>query len=227
MRGHTVVVGLGRTGLAIVETLKSFGEKVVVIESNSSRAEECAENFPGVAVVTGDAKEEEILELASIRSAERLLVNTSSDSENMFIVVTARELNPDLFISCRVTRPENEEKLRRAGADLTYLPESISGRSVAIAVLKPELASFFREILLSETAPYMLEIVPVGGRSPVRGRTLSSFFNEEVFGLLLALVRGKKLLINPPRRTVVEAGDRLIVLGSLEQIENLRSTVSS
>ncbi len=226
MRGHTIVVGVDRTGLALTETLRNMGEKVVAVETDDAKVEEFRKLFPGLSVVEGDAKEEETLELAGIRSARRVIVNTSSDSENMFIVVTARELNPRLEIFSRITRPENEEKLRKAGADATYLPESISGKSVAIAVLKPEIAEFIGEVLLSETAPYMIETVEIVERSPVCGRSIGSFFSGEVFGLLLALVRNSRIIVNPPRGTAVEAGDRLIVLGSLEQIENLMSAVS-
>ncbi|EDP74785.1 potassium channel protein [Hydrogenivirga sp. 128-5-R1-1] len=227
MRDHTVVVGLGRTGLAIAETLQSFGERIVVIESDEERIKHFKEVFPHVPVIEGDAKEEEVLELAKVREARRLLVNTSSDSENMFIVVTARSMNPDIFISSRAVKPENEEKLRKAGANHTYTPESMSGRSIAISVIKPDVSSFIADVLLSEKAPFMLDSVEVPEGSPVSGRTLGEFYNEEVFGTLLAVVREGHFIINPPRKTKLLAGDRLIVLGSLEQIENLLSTVGS
>lgn len=225
MKGHTIVVGLGRTGLAIAETLKSFGENIVVIEPDSERVKHFRTLFPRVPVIEGDAKEEEVLRLAKIESAKRLLVNTSSDSENMFIVVTARGMNPNLFISSRVVKAENEEKLRKAGSDHTYMPESMSGRSIAISVIKPEVSKFIADVLLSEKAPYMIESVQIPEGSPVAGRSLGEFYNDEVFGSLLAIVKEGKFIINPPRKTKLSAGDRLIVLGSLEQVENLLSTV--
>ncbi len=227
IRGHTIVIGLGRTGVAIAETLISLGEKVVAIDTDPERIESFKGRFPGVPVIEGDAKDEGILELAKIREAKRLFVNTSSDSENVFIVVTARGMNPDLFISSRVVDVENEPKLKRAGADQTFVPESFSGRSVALSILKPEVSRFLTEVLLSEESPYTIEEVEVGESSPIRGRSLRDFFNEEVFGILLAIVREGKLIVSPQRDTKVEVGDKLIVLGSLEQVENLISAVES
>ncbi len=129
VKGHTVVVGLGRTGVAIAETLRNLGEVVVAIEPDQNRTKAFSERYPDVPVIVGDAKEEEALELAKIREARRLVVNTSSDSENMFIIVTAKGINPELFVSSRVVKSENEEKLRKAGADQTFMPESFSGRN--------------------------------------------------------------------------------------------------
>ncbi|WP_457600665.1 potassium channel family protein [Hydrogenivirga sp.] len=227
MKGHTIVVGLGRTGTAIAETLQHLGEDIVVIEPDEERVKSFREEFPHVPVIEGDAKEEKVLELAKIREARRLLVNTSSDSENMFIVVTARGMNPNLFISSRVVKPENEEKLRKAGSNHTYMPESMSGRSIAISVIKPEISEFIADVLLSEESPYMIESVEVRENSPVVGRSLGEFYNDEVFGSLLAIVREGTFIINPPRSTKLLPGDRLLVLGSLEQVENLLSAVGT
>lgn len=227
VKGHTVVIGLGRTGVAVAETLVDLGEKVVAVESDPQRISAFKEKFPNVPVIEGDAKDENVLELAKIREAKRLFVNTSSDSENVFIIVTARGMNPDLFISSRVVKAENEPKIRRAGADQTFIPESFSGRSIALSILKPEVSEFLTEVLLSEESPYTIETVEVKENSPVRGRSLKEFFNEEVFGILLALVKKGRMIVSPPKDTKLEAGDRLIVLGSLEQVENLLSTVGT
>ncbi len=224
-KGHTIVVGLGRTGMAIAETLKKFGEDIVAIEADPEKARVFREMYPRVPVIEGDAKEESTLNLARVKEAKRLLVNTSSDSENMFIVVTARGLNPELFISTRVIKPRNEEKLLKAGANQTFNPETMSGRSIAISVLKPDVSSFLAEVLTSEESPYMFESVEIHTSSPFIGRKIKDFFNEDIFGNLLAIVRGKDLIVNPPKETVVKEGDRLLVLGSLEQIENLMSTL--
>jgi voltage-gated potassium channel len=202
-----------------------LGEDIVVIETNEDRIKSFRERFPDIPLIEGDAKEEEVLNLAKIKEAKRLLVNTSSDSENMFIVVTARSLNPKIFISSRVVKPENEEKLRRAGSDHTYMPESMSGRSVAISILKPDISKFIGDVLLAEKTPFLMESLEVGPNSPVVGRRIGEFFNEEVFGILLAVLRGEELIVNPPKKTELRAGDRLIVLGSLEQIENLLSSI--
>ncbi len=226
LKDHTVVVGLNRVSFSTIETLKSLGEKVIAVEKNRKKIEEFKKLFPAVDTVEGDAKEEEILELAALKYAKRILINTSSDSENMFITVTARQLNPKIFICSRVVKPENEIKLKKAGADTTFLPEVLSGRSVALSLLKPEIAEFIREVLLSENTPYLLESVEVSKKSSLNGRMLKDFYNEEIFGLLLAIVKEGRVFLNPKKSMTIKEGDKLIVLGNLEQIENLTSALT-
>ncbi len=227
IKDHTIVVGLGRTGFAITEALKSLGERVVVIEADRERIRKFREEFQDVPVIEGDAKEEKLLRLAGIERAKRLLVNTSSDSENMFIVVTAKSIKPDLFISCRVTDPKNEEKFKKAGANLTYVPEIMSGRSVAISVIKPELTRFIGDVLLSEDTPYLLDTIRIEEGSPALGREIGEVFKEEVFGVLLAVMRDGRFIVSPPKSMKLEAGDVLIILGSVEQIENALSSLTT
>lgn len=225
--GHTILIGLDRSSFAMVETLQSFGESVVVIETDEEKIKVFKELFPHVPTIKGSPKREETLERAGIRGAKRLLVNTPSDEDNAIITATARTMNPSIFISSRVIKPESEGKLREAGANQTYSLEDMSGRAVVLSAVKPDISRFISEILLSENTPYMIDSFEIGGRSPVVGRRLEEFYNAEVFGILLAVVKGNRLLVNPPRRTELVVGDRLIVLGSLEQIENLLSTIGA
>ncbi|RLJ70894.1 voltage-gated potassium channel [Hydrogenivirga caldilitoris] len=225
--GHTILIGLDRSSFAMVETLQSFGESVVAIETDEEKIKVFKEFFPHVPIIKGSPKGEEILERAGIRGAKRLLVNTPSDEDNAIITAIARTMNPSIFISSRVIKRESEGKLREAGANQTYSLEDMSGRAAVLSTVKPDISRFISEILLSENTPYMIDSFEIGKHSPVVGRRLEEFYNAEVFGILLAVVKGNRLLVNPPRRTELLVGDRLIVLGSLEQIENLLSTIGA
>ena len=117
LKNHTIVCGLGRNGRQVVSKLKAYGVQVVVLELNEERANRYREELVGVLVLIGDATNDEILEKANIEHANSLVAALASDTDNLFVVISARQLNPKLIIGARANTESTEKKLLAAGAN--------------------------------------------------------------------------------------------------------------
>ncbi|HCP09645.1 MAG: TrkA-N domain protein, partial [Thermodesulfobacterium sp. 37_54] len=144
LRGHYIICGYGRMGRIIAKELKANGKEVVVIEKNLDPKEE------GYLFVIGDATKDEILKEAGIEKAKGLVSVLSSDSDNLYVVLSARALNPDLFIIARAAEESARKKLKMAGANKVVCPYHIGGLRMAHSLLKPNVVDFWEFITSSE-----------------------------------------------------------------------------
>ncbi|MEO2065064.1 MAG: potassium channel family protein, partial [Desulfurobacteriaceae bacterium] len=131
LKNHTIVCGLGRTGQAAVKELSREKIPFVVIEKNEERIEEAKEKYPNLIYIHGDATQDETLIKAGVKSAANMIVATADDADNLFITLSAKNLNPRLRIVTRANREENVIKLKRAGATEVILPNVIGGLRMA------------------------------------------------------------------------------------------------
>ncbi|MBI3947715.1 MAG: potassium channel protein [Armatimonadetes bacterium] len=222
MKGHYIVCGHGRMGQQITARLRREGDPFVVIEDNP-------EQIPlleklGYAFIVGAAADDHVLLAAGVQRARGLVAVGPTDADNIFVTLSARGLNPDVYIVARSVKVEDEEKLRRAGADKVLSPYITGGRRMAVALLRPTVADFLDVVMHSEGLQFELEEVRVGAGSRLAGRSLT---DAGVLGPSGPTVMGLKrrtgeIQAGPPGTYIIQPGDTLIVLGTEEQIEAVR-----
>ncbi len=224
LQDHYIICGFGRIGEIIARQLKERGIPVVIIENkpeNLSRLEEA-----GYYVVAGDATREEVLQEAGIDRARGLVSVVSSDADNVYIVLTARSLQPGLYIVARAEESGAEKKLLRAGADRVESPYEMGGRKMAHAILRPTVTTFM-ELAMTEGVEWSMEEVRVGEGSALAGVALKdSGIRQKLDLILVALKRADgEMLFNPTLETPILAGDTLIALGLRHNLEALEKMV--
>ena len=226
LKDHYVLCGYGRVGRQVAEELAEEGVSFVVIERDNTVAEECAER--GYLELLGDALEDEVLEAANVRRAKALITALDSDAANVFITLSARQMNPDLFIVSRSDSDESAAKLEIAGADRTLSPHSVGGRRLASIATRPSVVDFLDVISRgNRETDFRLEEFSVDKNSPLAERNIGEV---DVFGRsgarILALIReDRKFTTNPTAEDRISSGDVLILLGTPEQIERLQDLV--
>ena len=144
LRRHAVICGVGRMGTILARELRKSGKPFVVIERDERRLQDAEEQ--GYLVVNGDATEEHVLEQAGIRHASVLATVLSEDATNVFVTITAREMNPDVMIIARGENPRTEKKLLGCGADKVVLPTAIGATRVAQLIIRPTAENMLEEI---------------------------------------------------------------------------------
>jgi voltage-gated potassium channel len=221
MRDHVVICGYGRVGQNAVRALLDSGETIVVIE----RDERLAEHFSHaeIPVIIGDATQDDTLRQAGIASAKGMIVSAGDDSVNLFIVLSARTLNPDLYIVARSVNSENEIKMRRAGANRVVSPYQLGGRYMANVLIRPHVTEFIGMVTLDSGIELWMEELKIGTDSSLAGHTVVEADLRRRTGVtLVALLRQSKgTTLMPDQNTQLEVGDELIVLGTREQLAKL------
>lgn len=221
MSGHNVVAGLGRVGLVVCEEFEAAGRPFVVIDSDEAALARAKEN--GWAWVQGDATEEATLREAGIERARSLTTALDSDAANVFVTLTARGLSADLFVVARATTPSAESKLRRSGADRVITPTEIGGRRMAAMVMKPMVVDFLDVVTHGHGSELKLEQIELSDGDPYVGRTLEDSHIRSSTGSYVLAIHGADGSdnANPVGSTTMQAGDRLVVLGTEEQLRAL------
>ena len=227
LKNHTIVCGIGRTGLAAVKEL--YKEKVpfVVVEKSEEKIEEAREKYPNLIYIHGDATQDETLIKAGIKSASNLIVATADDADNLFITLSAKNLNPRIRIVTRANREENVIKLKRAGATEVILPNVIGGLRMASLAVRPSVVSFLDIVTHHGEIDLRLEEVEVPKGSPFHGKLLKELDIPKKTGVIVIGIRREdgSFILNPTSSTMVLEGDRLIIIGTKEQAEKLRKLV--
>jgi len=224
LHDHCIICGYGRTGQEVLRQLRRAGVSCVVIDMDGERLAPLGEM--DVPYLVGDAASEEVLLAAGIKRARGLLATASPDAQNVFIVLTARGLNPDLFIAARSVREEDETKLRRAGADRVVSVHLLGGRRLAAAVLRPAVLDFLDLVMHGEEVEFVLEEFRINEVCTLCGLTLREAQLRERYGVT---VLGKKtaagqFYTNPTPEMSIEPGDTLIVVGTTQGLAHLQRT---
>jgi len=220
---HYIICGAGRVGRTVTRELRTRGQTCVVIERNPERAQ-WAENEK-VAVVVGDASSEEVLRKVHIESAQGFVSAVGSDAENLYIVLTARGLRPDLKIIARASEEEATSKLLRAGASQVLSPYYFVGHRIVQLFLRPNVLDFIDTAFGTERLDIAIGEVKIPGQSDLAGKTLADSMIRQQARVVVVAVKGSdgKMAFNPPPETVLQAEDCLIVIGSEEQIKRLEA----
>lgn len=223
-RDHYIICGLGRIGFRIAQDLERQKVPYVVIELNEQKLERPSAR--DMLYVIGDAEQEETLRAAGIDRAKGLILTLPDDRANVFVTLVARELKPDLFVLARTDKHQNERKLLRAGADKVISPYEIGADRMAQVVLKPNVDHFMERVLHTGALNLVMEEVRVLEGSLIAGRTLSeSQFRQRFDAIVVAIMDSvtQDMDFNPSPTVVIKPDDLLIVLGSGEMIDRLRS----
>lgn len=219
LENHYIVCGYGRMGQQIVRDLKKRKQPFVIIEQAESMREELLES--GINFVIGNATLDETLERAGIARASGLVAALNSDSDNVMTVLSAREINPALYIVARAADTQSESKLRRAGADRVVSPYIIGGHRMAVALLRPAVHDFMNQIFhVGDEVNMDIGQVRVATASPLVGKTIAQTNLRQTRNVnILALQHADgKLIVNPPTQQLIQPGDVLIVIGQPDAI---------
>jgi voltage-gated potassium channel len=222
MENHYIVCGHGRVGSVVAQQFREHGVPFVVIEKDESAVEERI--VAGENVILGDATHEQWLEAAGIRRARGLVAALESDADNLYISLSAREMNPSIMIVSRATDPMAADKLRRAGADRTVSPNIIGGVEMANHLLMPAVVDFIHLATGRQSLDLQMQEIHVREGSNLRGLPLRESPIRREHGVIVVAVypREGEAVFNPDPEYVVEAGDTLICLGSPDRVEAMR-----
>jgi len=219
-RDHFILCGYGRVGSTVARELVHSGQRVVVIDTNDeSRGQAEAD---GHLVVEGDATDDATLEAAGVTRARGLVATVDSDAQNVFVVLSARALNPGLFIVGRASYESTAAKLTAAGADRVVSPYTLAGRRIAEFAIRPRVADYIDAALSHGELAFSIEEVEVAPGSWLDERTIGDLRRDGIF--TLAVFHGpQRGDTNPPDDRPLAAGESIIVSGSTEALIDLRS----
>ena len=223
MSDHIIICGFGRNGEQAAFELDDHNKQFVIVEKRENVIEHIRAN-PNFLYVRGDATQEEVLLQAGIDRAKALIATTPNDSDNVFVVLTARSMNDNLTIISRASDKNSASKLRRAGANNVILPERIGGQRMAKLVAQPDIVEFLDYILLQSTNEVNLEEIYCSKMSEnLKGKSLSELKFHNISGANIIGMKkfGGEYVFNPDPGTILESEDKLFVLGSQEQIQRL------
>ena len=223
MRNHTIICGAGRTGLHVIGELQKTKAQYVVIEADHAIAENLkARDVP---VIQGDASHEDALREAGIAQAGGLVTCLTADADNLFVVLTAKGLNPKLRVVARYVDERSAEKLRRAGANAVVSPNAIGGLRMASEALRPAVVSFLDVMLRSSKATLRVEEAGIREGSKLAHKRLIDCRIAEATGLLVLALRNKEgeYAFNPPATTALTPGHTLIVMGEIDGVKKLKA----
>jgi voltage-gated potassium channel len=223
LRDHYIVCGAGEVGQIVIEQFRQKGLDFVVIEKNEERSNELVEE--GVLVIKDDATSEDALMKARLMDAKSIVCTLSNDAENVFTVLTARQINPKIYIIAKAIEKGAHGKLLRAGANNTISPNEIGGRRIAAMVIRPTIKSFLDIITQIDEVSLDMEEVSICAGSEMAGNTLGESRIPERSGLIVLAIRKSgenRLRFNPNSATILHEGDIMMVLGRSTQVDNLR-----
>lgn len=211
LSGHHIVCGYGRVGRQVVADLDAADARCVVVDSNSGIRDSAEAD--GVMLISGDASEDAVLLQAGVQRARSIIACSDSDSVNVFITLTARELRPDIVIVARASREETEMKLKRAGADRVISPYKSSGVEMARLALHPQLRG-----VVAMNADYRVEEIVVGKGCAGAYRKIS----EVAAGaMVVGLRHGDEFHAQPAGDSVLEPGDVITAVGTADVLQRL------
>ncbi|MDA0351345.1 MAG: potassium channel protein [Chloroflexi bacterium] len=221
MERHVIVCGFGRVGQEIAIDLKSHRVEFVVVDNNPGALREATEL--GFTVVAGDVTEETVLREAGVVRARALVAAADSDVGNTYTVLTARSLNPDLFIVARAGSANAGQRMLSAGASRFISPYQIAGRRMALSVVQPLVLDFVDTLASRQSEDdHILAELEIDEASGFDGRTIVDIFGGNTEVRLLGVEhKGGRLVVGPQGSEVLHVGDRLMVYGTQPAIEHL------
>lgn len=224
MNNHYIICGCGRIGSLICRELA--GEKVdfVVIDNNQEVIQKIEEE--GFVYLRGDATHEKTLLAAGIKTAKGIVCVLSTDAENLYVILTARELNPGIFILSRSEGEESEQRLLRAGANRVESPYMMGGMRMAMAILRPAMLDFVEITTMRQSLELRMDEISMCEGSSYIGKSLEDSNIRQKFGLIVVAVKKEsgKMIFNPVAKYVIENNDKLIALGEADNINQFTNS---
>jgi len=218
---HYIICGAGRVGKRIVHSLSRQNIPFVVIEINREKID-TIKNRENLFILEGDATIETNLRDAGVTRAKGLVTCLSDDAKNVYVALTARDINKNLHIVSRAIEEQAEPKLIRAGANRVVSPIIIGSESMTRALIKPAIADFMDSIV-AENLDLVFEEIPIAEDSVYAGREIKSTNIGKELNLLIVAIRRAEgeMIFNPSGESTIEDGDLLIVIGKAESVQKM------
>jgi voltage-gated potassium channel len=228
MQGHVIICGFGRNGQQAAKTLKAHKLSFVIIEKNDEAMKHHKQDDPSLVYMAGDATEDEMLMRAGITKAQAVLVTLPEDADNVFIVLSARSLNSNIHIVSRASSQSATAKLYKAGANNVVMPDMIGGNHMATLVSKPDVIEFIDFLSGEDGEAIHIEAVSYNKLpNAIRDKSLKQIMDWKKTGVNCIGVKDEngKFCINPPEDIVITNGMKVIILGTKDQIAEMKKNV--
>jgi voltage-gated potassium channel len=227
IEGHFILCGFGRIGEIVAFDLQQQRIPFVIVERDHERARAALDK--GYLAVAADSSQEEVLERAGIFRARGLVAAVGTDAENVYTVLTARVMRPELFIIARMESDAAEQRLRRAGADRVISPYQIGAAHIVQTALRPAVVDFVQLATGSGRLDLSMEQVRLEDGATLVGQSVVDAGLRQKYGLIVVAIKRAdgSMEFNPPPETVFRAGDELVVLGPPESVKTLEATVTA
>ncbi len=228
LQDHVIVCGYGRNGHEAVKILRSHGLDFVVIEKNHDLMDRSRHEDGALLRIEGDSTNDDVLLSAGIERARALISTLPVDADNLFIVLSARGLNPELQIISRCSDVNSIAKLKKAGANNVIMPDRIGGSYMANLVSKPDVVEFIDFLSGEEGGGINIDSVAYDALPPaIRGKSLHEVMQWNKTGVNCLGVKSPsgKFILNPPTDIIIEPGMKIIILGTHHQVRTMKANL--
>jgi voltage-gated potassium channel len=225
LTGHFIICGAGRVGRSAARELARRPLPFVVVDTSEEKLQKYASE--GWLTQVGDATLAPVLHELRIEHAQGLVAATTTDAINIYIILTARSLNPKIKIIARAAEEEAEKHLLTAGADSVVSPYRFAGYRIAQTFMRPNVVDFF-DTAMNQKRPLEIEEVKVGKDARIAGQTLEGSRIRQEMGVIVLAIKGEHtaMRFNPPPDEVIHEGDHLIAMGDPEGLRRLEESSS-
>ena len=225
LSGHYIICGAGRVGRSVARELARKPVPFVMVDPDEAKLQHYSDE--GWLLHVGDATHEHVLRQVRIEHAKGLVAATTTDAINIYVILTARGMNPKLKIIARASEEDAEKHLLTAGADSVVLPYTFAGYRIAQTFMRPHVVDFF-DTAMNRQRPLEIEEVLVEAGSSIVGKTLEASRLRQAMGVIVLAIKGEgsDMSFNPPPDAVIHAGDHLIAMGDLHGLRQLERLAS-
>ena len=226
LKNHYIVCGYGRIGKVLCKNLKSKPVDLVVIERNEELIPTM--DADDIIYLSEDASEETTLVKAGIKRAKGVIAALATDIDNVYLILTARQLNPDLFIVARAGKQGSKSKLIAAGADKVESPYAIGAAAMAQRILRPTVTNFLDLAFSYQNSDIQMEEIPVGPTSSLANIMLQDTGIRQDFNLIIIAIKKAdgSMQFNPSFETMIRPGDTVIAVGEEENLKKLETKLN-
>ncbi len=226
IKDHFIICGYGRIGSIVAEQFRRQRIPYVVVERNGDRLQTAMD--AGALGVEADASREDVLKRVGIDRARGLIAVVGTDAENVYAVLTARVMRPDLFIVGRAETDDATQKLKRAGADRVISPYQIGAVQIAQSAVRPAVVDFVELATNADNIELAMEEIPIGAASQFAARSVVEANFRQRYGVIVVGIQrqDRRMEFNPEPETRIQAGDKLVVLGRPDSLKRLESDAS-
>lgn len=226
LQNHFIICGFGRVGRNAAQELQRSGVPFLVMDRNEERVEKAI--HAGMLAVLADSTRDESLREAGVAKARGLIAALATDADNLFVILSAKNMNPKLAVVTRAAEEEAEAKLRRAGADTVFAPYTMAGLRLAQALLRPHVAQFLDFTTQNMGLNVAIEQVQVAPQTEFVGKTLREMQIRRDLGIIVLAIRKSdgEMVFNPPAETEICSGDFLIVMGEQPNLQALEDRLT-
>lgn len=224
LSNHVIICGYGRMGKIVAEELLARRVPCVIVENGPELAKQIQEE--GLSIIEGDATRDDVLKRAGIESARAIACVLDSDAKNLYITLSARELNPKILVLSRCVEESAEEKLRRAGANKLVFPYREGAKQIAATIVHPNVQEFMETILHRGDLRLEMREFTIPAGSFLDGVTLRQSRLREEYNLIVVGLRPagiETMTFNPPTNSLLKGGDIMVGLGGAGQMDRLLS----